>query len=72
MAKFIINPKLLKEYRCPACNKLLAKGIMTQKDDFLEVKCRGCKSMCHFYGEHAKVLIQRAKLIKQGVLPDTE
>jgi phage FluMu protein Com len=72
MKEFKIDPKLLKEYRCPVCHKLLGKGHLTHKDDYLEVKCRGCKSICLLSGEHAKILETRAKLLKKGLIPDTE
>gem|GEM_PF-1992020 len=33
-----VEKKLLKEYRCPVCNKLLGKGFLTHKDSYLQVK----------------------------------
>jgi len=67
-----IDSKFLREYRCPICNKLLAKGYLTQKEDYLEIKCRGCKSICLVSGEHAEILAMRAKLFKKGLIPNTE
>ena len=67
-----INPKLLVEYRCHECNKLLCKGFLTGKENVLEVKCRGCGRMCLFYGEDAEIVKQRSVLIKQGLIPDTD
>ena len=37
-----LQAKILQEYRCPDCHKLLCKGVLTGKDSEVEVKCRGC------------------------------
>lgn len=67
-----IDPKYLREYRCPSCNKLLAKGVLADKDSVLEVKCRGCSTICLFKGEDAEIVKKRSELLKTGVIPDTE
>lgn len=64
-----LDKKYLKEYRCPTCNKLLAKGSMSSHDDLLEVKCRGCSTICLFRGEHAEIVKERSRLIKEGIIP---
>ncbi|OGZ06770.1 MAG: hypothetical protein A3C93_02400 [Candidatus Lloydbacteria bacterium RIFCSPHIGHO2_02_FULL_54_17] len=46
---------LYKEHRCPACNKLLFKGILV--DSEVEVKCRGCGSLTSFHGEPKEKLL---------------
>jgi phage FluMu protein Com len=63
-----INPKYLREYRCPSCHKLLAKGTMYDDNSVLEVKCRGCHTVCIFHGEDAEIIKKRAQLIKEGKL----
>lgn len=67
-----IPAKYLKEYRCPACNKLLAKGNLIHKDDVLEVKCRGCSGVYLFRGEDAEIIEKRSELLKKGLIPDPE
>lgn len=67
-----IDSKYLREYRCPTCHKLLAKGYLFHKDDVLEVKCRGCSTICLFKGEDAEIIQKRSELLKQGLIPDTE
>ena len=63
-----IHPKYLREYRCPTCQKLLAKGIMYDNNTVLEVKCRGCHTVCIFHGEDAEIIKKRAQLIEEGKL----
>lgn len=68
-----IDPKYLKEYRCPECNKLLCKGIMLLREGtVLEVKCKNCHVLRTFMGPDIEVLQKRAILIKQGLIPDTD
>lgn len=67
-----ISPKYLKVYRCPSCHKLLAKGHLMHKDDILEVKCRGCSTICLFKGEDADILEKRSELLKEGLIPDPD
>lgn len=66
------HAKILQEYRCQQCNKLLCKGILTGLDTAVEVKCRGCGKICTFYGEDAKIITHRSVLIKEGLIPDTD
>lgn len=68
----MIDAKFLKEYRCKVCNKLLGKGFLADKESFLEVKCRGCGTICEFTGEDARILKTRSELLKKGLIPDTE
>ena len=68
----MIDPKYLKEYRCPDCNKLLCKGVLTSGQSVLEVKCRNCHRLCLFTGEDAEIVSHRSVLIKQGLIPDTD
>jgi phage FluMu protein Com len=67
-----VDPKFLKEYRCPDCHKLLCKGFLNDKLSALEVKCRGCGRMCLFSGEDREIVKERSVLIKQGLIPDTD
>lgn len=67
-----IDSKYLREYRCPTCHKLLAKGYLFHKDDVLEVKCRGCSTIHLFKGEDAEIIEKRSELLKKGLIPDTE
>lgn len=67
-----IPAKYLKEYRCPACNKLLAKGNLMHRDDVLEVKCRGCSGVYLFRGEDAEIIEKRSELLKEGLIPDPD
>lgn len=67
-----LDKKYLREYRCPACNKLLGKGFLHDKSSYLEIKCRGCGNMYTFQGEDKEVLTVRHKLLEKGILPDTE
>lgn len=67
-----IHPKLLREYRCKDCHKLLCKGLLMDSDSVLEVKCRGCGRICAFLGEDREIVSQRAVLIKKGLIPDTD
>lgn len=62
----------LKEYRCQICNKLLCKGFLKDKESELEVKCRGCGTLCIFHGPNAEMLKKRAELMKHGLIPDTD
>jgi phage FluMu protein Com len=39
---------IFQSYRCPACAKLLFKGILV--DSEVEVKCRGCGTLATFHG----------------------
>lgn len=64
--------KILTEYRCQQCNKLLCKGFLSGHENVLEVKCRGCGKICTFHGEDAVIVRQRSILIKQGLIPDTD
>jgi len=45
--------KILQEYRCPNCFKLLCKGALEGSDSAVEVKCRGCGKICAFNGQDA-------------------
>lgn len=67
-----IDSKYLREYRCPTCHKLLAKGYLFHKEDVLEVKCRGCATICLFKGADAEIIEKRSELLKQGLIPDSE
>lgn len=67
-----VDQKYLREYRCPTCHKLLAKGNLKHKDDILEVKCRGCSTICLFKGEDAEIISKRSILLKEGKIPDTD
>lgn len=62
----------LCEYHCKVCGKLLCKGVLTDKDSFLEVKCRCCKQISHFQGPDAEIIKKRSVLIRQGLIPDTD
>ena len=64
--------KILTEYRCQVCNKLLCKGQLSGLENILEVKCRGCGKICLFQGEDATIVRHRSVLIKQGLIPDTD
>ena len=66
------NIKDLKEYHCQICDKLLCKGILNDKKDVLQVKCRGCHHICFFYGKDADIIKQRSILIKNGGISDPE
>ncbi len=68
----MIDPKYLKEYRCPDCHKLLCKGFLSDAGSALEVKCRGCGKMCLFTGTDAEIVKHRSELIQQGLIPDTD
>jgi phage FluMu protein Com len=46
---------LFKEYRCPACDKLLFKGLLV--DSEVEVKCRGCGNLHSFSGVPKEQLV---------------
>ena len=35
-----LQAKILQEYRCPDCLKLLCKGVLNGMDSEVEVKCR--------------------------------
>ncbi|MBI2003534.1 MAG: Com family DNA-binding transcriptional regulator [Parcubacteria group bacterium] len=67
-----IDNKYLREYRCPSCHKLLAKGQLNHRDDILEVKCRGCSTICLFKGEDAEIIEKRSGLLRQGLIPDPD
>lgn len=67
-----IDPKFLKEYRCPNCHKLLCKGYLQDSNSVLEVKCRGCARICTFVGEDRVIVKERSVLIRQGLIPDTD
>jgi len=68
----VLNAKILTEYRCQECHKLLCKGILSGVDNMLEVKCRGCGKVCQFRGQDAQIVRHRSVLIKQGLIPDTD
>jgi phage FluMu protein Com len=61
-----IDKKYLREYRCPTCHKLLAKGTLIEKGGALEVKCRGCHTVCLFQGGDADIVRERARLMEEG------
>lgn len=67
-----LDKKYLREYRCPSCRKLLAKGYLIHKDDMLEVKCRGCSTICFFQGEDAEIIEKRSIFFKKGLIPDPD
>ncbi len=67
-----MSAKILTEYRCQNCNKLLCKGILNGQENILEVKCRGCGKICQFTGEDAQIVRHRSVLIRQGLIPDTD
>ncbi len=67
-----IPAKYLKEYRCPDCNKLLAKGNLKHKDDVLEVKCKGCSNIHMFTGEDADIIEKRSEYLREGLIPDPD
>ncbi|HVY67812.1 MAG TPA: Com family DNA-binding transcriptional regulator [Patescibacteria group bacterium] len=64
--------KILREYRCQNCHKLLCKGMLYGTDTTVEVKCRGCGQLCTFHGEDAEIISHRSVLIKKGLIPDTD
>jgi phage FluMu protein Com len=68
----IPQAKILTEYRCQQCHKLLCKGLLSGHENILEVKCRGCGKICQFQGEDAQIVRHRSVLIKQGFIPDTD
>lgn len=68
----VLEAKILQEYRCLDCKKLLCKGILKGEDNVLEVKCRGCGKICQFQGEDAAIVRHRSVLIRQGLIPDTD
>jgi phage FluMu protein Com len=68
----LAQAKILTEYRCPDCNKLLCKGILQGEGNVLEVKCRGCGKICTFLGQDAQIVRHRSVLIKEGLIPDTD
>lgn len=72
MNTITLNSRVLVEYRCGDCHKLLCKGILNSVGSMLEVKCRGCKKLCTFYGEDASIIKQRSILIRQGLILDTD
>ncbi|MEZ4180030.1 MAG: hypothetical protein R3B41_00720 [Candidatus Doudnabacteria bacterium] len=61
-----VDRNLFKEYRCPSCNKLLSKGYLGTNDSYLEVKCRGCRTVCLFRGEDKEIIIKRAQMLTGG------
>lgn len=63
---------VLVEYHCEKCNRLLCKGTLKDKDNALEVKCRGCRRVCFFQGPDADIIKQRSVLIKNGLMEDPE
>lgn len=67
-----MDKKFLREYRCKNCHRLLCKGHLSTVDDALEVKCKSCGRVCFFHGEDAEIVAQRAILIKQGLILDTD
>ena len=67
-----MDPRVLKEYRCKTCHKLLCKGFLKDAESMLEVKCRGCGNICSFTGDDADIIKQRSVLIRQGLIPDTD
>ena len=71
-AQISIDPKYLREYRCPNCNKLLAKGNLKHKEDVLEVKCRGCSGVYLFKGEDADIIEKRSVYLQEGLIPDPD
>lgn len=72
MSTATIDPRVLQEYRCDVCHKLLCKGVLSDGGSVLQVKCRGCKKLCTFRGQDADIIKQRSVLIKQGLIPDTD
>ncbi len=56
----LLGAKILTEYRCQQCNKLLCKGFLNGHDNLLEVKCRGCGKICLFNGEDALIVKHRS------------
>jgi phage FluMu protein Com len=72
LGSLTVPQKYLKVYRCPSCNKLLAKGHLAHKDDILEVKCRGCSTICLFKGEDVDIIEKRSELLKEGLIPDPD
>ncbi len=68
----MVDPRYLREYRCPDCNKLLCKGVLHHKDSALEVKCRNCKKICWSTGADAEIVQGRSVLVRQGLIPDTD
>lgn len=68
----VLDAKILTEYRCQQCNKLLCKGVLTGKENILEVKCKNCGMVCLFQGQDAQIVMHRSMLIKQGLIPDTD
>lgn len=67
-----VDRRYLREYRCPTCNKLLSKGYLSDQDSYLEVKCRGCNTICLFQGEDKEIIQTRAELIKDGLISGHE
>lgn len=62
----------LKEFHCGKCSKLLCKGILKDKDNFLEVKCKSCGNVQLFRGPDARIIKKRSELICHGLIPDPE
>ena len=67
-----IDRRLLREYRCPTCDKLLSKGFLKDKDSYLEVMCKNCKKVQFFTGEDAEIIKARHDLINRGVITGHE
>lgn len=67
-----VERKYLREYRCPTCNRLLSKGFLKDKDSYLEVMCRICKTVQTFTGEDAEIIQVRHDLIKEGIITGHE
>lgn len=44
---FSNRKSVLKDYRCPYCNKLFFYGSLSSA--IIEIKCRGCKSVKTIY-----------------------
>jgi phage FluMu protein Com len=63
---------LLKEYHCKICGKLLCKGNLTDRNNVLEIKCKGCHKVCFFSGEDADIIRKRSVLISKGLIADPE
>jgi phage FluMu protein Com len=67
-----LQAKILCEYRCADCHKLLCKGNLTGGNTKVEVKCRGCGKLCTFHGQDALIVSRRSVLIREGLIPDTD
>jgi phage FluMu protein Com len=58
-----MEENLLKEYRCPCCNKLFFKG--TLRDALIEIKCKRCKTKALIKEESAGIALIKSNLVAE-------